>query len=664
MLRVLGQLLVLGVYAVFGACAEATVDARYFAERVYPVLEKAGCATCHNPDGVASATRLRFPESGASGEAIERFGRSLATLTDSRSADQSLLRTKPTLRVPHTGGKRIAPDSEEERVLARWVHHLVTISPEERSEAPPGNAKNPTAVARGSALRRLTHSQYNHTVRDLLGDESSPADQFPPEDFVNGFKGQFQAQSTGPLLEDAYSSAAERLARSAFRGGDSRGLVPCRPKSERDSVCAAAFVRRFGLKTFRRPLHDAEAARYTRLLLSAAAAEHDFYRGAQVVVEAMLQSPHFLYRVERGADPGMRGYERASALSYMFWDSMPDGDLLKSAGAGELDTPAGYERAARRLISDPRARRPVDQFVTEWMRFDRLLTAVKDRRLFPQFTPELALSMTEETRRLIADTVWNKRSFMRVFDADYAFLNSDLAAIYDLPAPSGEFSRVAFPPETDRAGIPGQGTFLALTSKPAETSPTARGLFVREQFLCQHVPDPPPGVDTTLPPVSEAKPMTNRERLATHLSNPSCASCHTLIDSIGFGLERFDAIGKRHQKMKVTVAGMAHDSRKASPKTFELELDSSAQIAGLPNSEFTSPKGLGKVLAASPQCQECVVKQLFRYQSGRLETPADRPALRRAFEDFKASGFQFTELMISLARWTEFPPGEQHAEAE
>jgi len=441
-----------------------------------------------------------------------------------------------------------------------------------------------------------------------------------------------------------------------------QGLIPCRPQRSDDHACASSLVKSFGLKAFRRPLRESEANRYVGLLISAASKEYDFFKGAQAAVEAMLQSPQFLYRVEGGRDANLRGYERASTLSYFFWESVPDQELLRSAASGELNTREGFERAARRMVRDRKANRCIDEFVAEWLRFDRVVNAVKDRRLFPQFSPEVALSMTEETRRLISDAVWNNRNFMRIFDADYAFLNSDLAGIYELPAPAEEFGRVQFPSDSDRAGIPGEGTFLALTSKPSETSPTARGLFVREQFLCQHVPDPPPGVNTNLPPVTEAKPMTNRERLALHLSNPACASCHDLIDSIGFGLERFDAIGKRHEKLKLTVLSMAHDAQKQTPKTLELDLDASARIAGLPDSNFTSPKGLGRVLSASPQCQQCVVKQLFRYASGRVETPADGPVLRRVFADFKASDFQFQELMVSLAKWIEFPPGAQDAE--
>jgi len=369
----------------------------------------------------------------------------------------------------------------------------------------------------------------------------------------------------------------------------------------------------------------------------------------------MLQSPAFLFRTENGAEPGRRAYEAAARLSYFIWDSMPDDALLRAAAAGELSTPAAVEKAARRMLADPKAHRSVDEFVSEWMRFDRVVTAVKDRRSFPQFTPELAVAMTEETRRLIADAVWNNRNFLDVFTARYAFLNADLAAVYGLPAPAGEFERVDFPAASDRAGIAGEGSFLTLTSKPGETSPTARGLFVREQFLCQHVPDPPPGVNTNLPPLSAEKPQTLRERLGEHVSNPSCASCHNLIDPVGFGLEKFDAIGRRQEKVKATILP-AHMEKDKKPITVELPIDSSGRIAGIPDSDFSSPQELGRVLAASPQCQECLVKQLFRYQAGRPETPADRELIRRSFEDFRVSHFRLQSLIIALAKWSEFPP--------
>jgi hypothetical protein len=334
---------------------------------------------------------------------------------------------------------------------------------------------------------------------------------------------------------------------------------------------------------------------------------------------------------------------------------MPDDALLRSAARGDLDTPQGFEKIARQMLDDPRAKQALDEFVAQWMRFDRVLTSTKDRRKFPQFSRETAFAMTEETRRFIGDLIWKDQDFTTLFTADYGYLNADLAAVYKLPAPASEFTRVSFPTESERAGLLGQALFLALTSKPDETSPTARGLFVREQFLCQKVADPPPGVNTNLPPISAAKPQTNRERLAEHTLNKSCSGCHSLIDPIGFGFEKFDAIGGRRDKLPLAFG--ERRNREVPPKIVELNLDTSGFVAGIQDSKFSSPKELGAVLARSPLCQECIVRQYFRYIVGRTEAAADRPLIRQVTEDFQRSKFRFRELIISLLRNREFPGG-------
>jgi len=618
------------------------VEPSYFASTVYPVLQKAGCQGCHNPDGVAAGTRLHFPDPGAPAATVENFGLSLKGLTDPADPGKSLLLNKPTRRIAHAGGKRIAPDSPEEGILRSWVDYLSTTKAVAKKEA------EVSVAPIGPVLRRLTHLQYNNTVRDLLGDEGNLAEQFPPEDFVNGFKNQYQSQSISPLLAEAYSSAAEKLAQNAFRGGDSHNLIPCK---QTEPGCAEKFVQSFGQKAFRRPLLKEETERYVRLLKT----QKQFLAGAQLVLEAMLQSPAFLLRTDTTQS---KDYERASRLSYFLWNTMPDAALFRSAAAGELGTPQGVETAARRMLKDPKARATLDDFVAQWLRFDRLLNTIKDRTTFPQYGPELALAMTEEARRLVADLVWNNGDFMKIYSADYAFLNSGLAELYKVKAPADDFGKVTLPPDTERSGILGQGLFLGLTSKPTETSPTSRGLFVREQFLCQDVPQPPPGVSTNLPVLTKEKPQTNRERLGSHLTNESCASCHTLIDPIGFGFEKFDAIGQRREKQKLTfrpARGEDKDKEKKS-ETVMLALDTSGYVAGIRDSEFTAPRTLGKVLASSEQCQECVVKQLFRYESGRKETPADRLIIRQSFEEFKRSGFRFQDLMVSLIKLSIFQP--------
>jgi hypothetical protein len=427
-------------------------------------------------------------------------------------------------------------------------------------------------------------------------------------------------------------------------------LIPCKPSA----VCRARFVREFGLKAFRRPLDPEEQKRYETLMNR----EPEFLKGAQLVVEAMLQSPNFLFRLDETSDPALKPYVAASRLSYSLWDTMPDDELFRAAARGGLSTPQAIESTARRMLRDPRAREALNEFVSQWLRFDRILTASKDRRKYPQFQPETALAMTEEARTFVGDLVWNDRNFMDLFTANYGFVNVELAPIYQVPAPAREFERVAFPAGSERAGILGQALFLALTAKPEDSSPTSRGLFIREQFLCQHVPDPPAGVNTNLPPPMEARPQTNRERMSEHTDNPTCATCHRLIDPIGYGFEKFDAIGARREKFTLQFYTDRGEGRRTNIRNVDLDIDPKGYVAGIPDSAFTSPAELGAVMAKSAQCQECMVKQYFRYTLGRTETPADGPVIRALLQRFQTSQFRFKELMILLARLREFPDSE------
>src|SRR5205823_6006730 len=491
-------------------------------------------------DGVASATRIHFPEKGASAEQIQTFGLSLAPLVDRANPASSLLFNKPTNRIRHTGGERIKPGSDQEKILTQWINYLASASDESLAAARRHLSESPGATKQNELVRRLTHSQYNNTVRDLLGDFSRPAQRFPPEDYVDGFRNQLRYQSMPPLLVEAYSTAAEKAALNAFRAGDVNNLVPCKPASATDAKCRDQFVRTFGLRAFRRPLRDAEFQRYGAAFSAQARASGKFLEGARAVVEAMLQSPKFLFHTEAGPDGRSVDYGTVSRLSYFLWDTMPDKALLDAAAKGELRTPDGRERAARRMLDNPLAGQALDEFFSQWLRFDRVLNAFKERRRYPEFSPEMAAAMVEETRRLLQHLVSNNGNFMELLTADYGFLSSDLATLYKLPAPPGEFEMAHFPADARRAGFLGHGSFLAATAGPVETSPTARGIFVREQLLCQHVPLPPPGVNTTLPDPTAEKPLTRRQRLAEHTDNATCASCHKLMDPIGFGLENYD----------------------------------------------------------------------------------------------------------------------------
>jgi hypothetical protein len=364
----------------------------------------------------------------------------------------------------------------------------------------------------------------------------------------------------------------------------------------------------------------------------------------------MLQSPSFLFHFEDGPNGASRQYGIASRLSYFLWDTMPDAELLRAAAAGEFETAANIRKVALRMMDTPQARRAFEGFVGQWTRFDRVLASVRNARQYTDFNPSLLASMTEETKHLFNHLVWGDKNFMEMFSADYTFLSARLAQLYGLNAPPEDFGLVKYPAGSKRAGILGHAGFLTLTGNPTETSPTARGLYVRENFLCQEVPPPPPGVDPTLPAVSAEKPMTTRERLGTHVNNRSCSSCHNLIDPIGFGLEGFDNVGRFREKVTIRTAQLrdAVTNEQTASKDIDLPLDTKGYIQGIPNSEFSNAAGLGKILAGDRTCQRCVVKQIFRYATGRHEAESDQKQLDAMYDVFQKSNFRFRELVLAL----------------
>lgn len=647
------------------ASPAAAAEAPALATSAAVVAERAGCRECHNPEGVASDTRFVMLEAGSSTEAAKQATAALLELVDRRRPGESRLLRKPTKRVMHEGGQKIVPGSAEERTWIAWVTALAAAAPGRAPELatrllmPDPHA---TATERGG-FRRLTSSQYDNTVRDLLGDVTRPGRDLPPEDFVDGFRNQYQAQSVSPALAEGWASAAQRLAADAaeaVRLGDPRKLLPCRlARAGQDRACQRRFVQELGRRAFRRPLDEAEVRRFVALF----GRERQPAEGLRLVIEAMLRSPSFLYLTDGGPSPSSRVWGRASRLSYFLWNTMPDDALLAAAAAGTLDTVEGLRRVVTRMIDDPRARVGFGQFIGEWLRTDRVRTTFKDKRQFARFTPETAAAMAEETEHFALALAFGAGStdrggdFRELVTARYTYANAELATLYGLPTPPGDgIARVPYPDSVDRAGILGHGSFLAGTSKPTDTSPTARGLFVREHLLCQKVPTPPPGVNMNLPPIVADKPQTNRERLAIHLSEESCARCHNLVDSIGYGFEKLDAIGAHQEKLKILPLQEKGAPEPAEPvKAVELPIDTRGSVAGLKDATFSSVRELGEILAKSELCQQCMVKQLFRYATGRKEAPQDRAVIERAFAAFKASGFRMRALLEAIAVFTEFP---------
>ncbi len=488
------------------------------------------------------------------------------------------------------------------------------------------------------AFPRLTQAHYFNSVRDLLG----PGLPTPPlEPDTNPYLFFTIGAASTTLSENGaqlYEEAADLISRAVFDDPARReALLGCVPAAPGDG-CVAGFITAFGRRAFRRPLGADEQARW--LAVATDLADGDPWRGVQLAVAGMLQSPNFLYRVELGEpdprDPTRHRYsnhEIASRLSYLLWNTTPDDLLLDAADAGELVTDAGIEAQAERLLADPRSRAAVQDFFAQFLDLGRLDGITRDPALFPLFTPTLAASARAEIDLLIDDLVYRRDTDVRqLFSTRHTFVNSELAALYGLAADGATpitFVPVDLPEDGPRAGLLTLAGFLLMNSHETETSPTRRGKYVRERVLCQPVPPPPDNVDTNLPD-DGGEAHTLREKLEEHRANPTCAGCHAFIDPPGFLFETFDEIGnfRTHNR-----GGY--------------ELDASGDLDGIP---LTGARDLADLLVDDVRVGRCMITQLFRHTSGRLEADTERIGLQGLDDEFAAAGFRFRALLVDFIK--------------
>ncbi len=499
----------------------------------------------------------------------------------------------------------------------------------------------PGFVPGPQVLPRLTELQYRNAVGDLLG---TPLPGVELEADTNPYLFYAIGSASTTLSElgaQQYEEAADAL--TAFVWDDVArrdALVGCTPATGGDA-CASEFVARFGRRAFRRPLSEVELARW--LAVSETLAEGDPWRGLRLATSGMLQSPYFLYRVELGeADPDDASrlrytpYEMAGRLSFLLWNSVPDETLLQAAEDGELQTREGLEAQARRLLADPRARASVQAFFGQYFDLGRLSGITRDAEVYPSFSATMVDSMRTEVQLLIDDIVYRRDADIRgVFSTRTTFVNTELAALYDIEAPPGasaiSFAPAELPEDGPRAGLLTLGAFLAMNAHETETSPTLRGKYLRERVLCMEVPAPPDDADTNVPDPSEGG--TLRERLEEHRANPACASCHAFIDPPGFLFENFDS------------AGAYRTLDNGSP------IDASGELDGI---ELDDARALADVLADNEFVGPCMVRQLFRHASARLETDAERGALDDLSARFARGHYRFSELLVELVSHESF----------
>jgi hypothetical protein len=388
-------------------------------------------------------------------------------------------------------------------------------------------------------------------------------------------------------------------------------------------------------RAWRRPAEPDEVDRLMALVTTILSEGGTFDEALKYGMMSILVSPHFVYRVETVPDPTstepveLDDYEVASRLSYFLWSSMPDDELLAAAAAGELSTPDQIEAQVRRMIADPKAAALVDNFGGQWLFIRGVDDAVKDPIAYPGFDDALRASMKEEMRRFFDSFVHSERDMRELLTATEGEIDEVLAEHYGAPGVTG-WQQVDLA-SLDRGGILGQAGLLTVESYPARTSPVIRGKFVLGQLLCDEPPPPPPGVEGLDENIDA---QTLREQLEQHREDPTCASCHVVMDELGFALEHFDATGAWRDEDRgfpIDALGMLPDG-----------------------TSFYGAREMSDVIAQDPRFPLCMVEKLYTYALGRVPTNTDNPYIDEVEQQFAAQGYTFEALAVAIARSDAF----------
>jgi hypothetical protein len=504
---------------------------------------------------------------------------------------------------------------------------------------PPAAGPCATSEAFFSPLRRLTRQEYNRTIRDLLGDDSAPADRFPADEVSGGFGNNAAVLGVSPLLAEKYQEAAEALAARAVQ--DLGALVGCDPVRTGEEACARAFVERFGARAYRRPLTPTERDRLLAVF-AVGRTGGSFGEGIEVTLRAILQAPAFIYRAEHGrpARPGeklvgLTGHEVATRLSYFLWGTMPDARLFEAAARDALATPAQVAAQARQMLADPRARPAVVEFHRQWLGLAALDHLSKDREAYPEFDAPLAAAMAAETAAFVEDVVFGGAGTLgALLTSTRGFVSPALARLYGVSG--GDGRQPVTLPASERAGLLTQAGLLSVHALPDQSSPVHRGKMIREQILCDQMPPQPPNLMVSPPEVDPRRPT--RERFAQHAEDPACSGCHRLMDPIGFGFEAYDGIGR----FRTSDGGRA--------------VDASGELVDTEDADgpFRGARELADRLAGSRDVRDCAATQWYRFAFGRLEGPGDECSLRGLRAAFDAAGGDVRELLVALTTTEAF----------
>jgi hypothetical protein len=421
-----------------------------------------------------------------------------------------------------------------------------------------------------------------------------------------------------------------------------RRILFCRPTSAADeTACARKILSTLARRAYRQPVSDVDMARLMEIFQSGRKKDN-FEAGIENGLQVILTSPRFLFRTEidpanvaAGSSYRLGDLELASRLSFFLWSSIPDDELLGLAEKGRLKEPAVLDAQVQRMLADPRSHALVSNFAGQWLFLRNLQSARPDGPTFPNFDDNLRQAYRRETEMLFESIMRENRSVVDLLNANYTFVNERLAKQYGIPNVYGSHFRRVTLTNPARFGLLGQGSVLTVTSYPNRTSPVLRGKWILENILGTPPPPPPPGV----PPLKEneegAKPRSVRELLEQHRETPACATCHAVMDPLGFSLENFDATGEWRKK------------------DFSGPIDPSGQLAD--GTKVNGPESLRAALMRHPdQFVNTMTEKMLTYALGRGLEYYDMPVVRSIVKDSSKSNYRFTTLVMGIVKSTPF----------
>jgi hypothetical protein len=513
----------------------------------------------------------------------------------------------------------------------------------------PGIQRMAVALVRPTETKKAEAKPPEKKAPDPKPAEGKPADPKAPEK-----KAEAKAPDADPVPEldlESFVLVGPMDPRPAFQRRVT-AAVAGKPKAEQSKE----ILRQFASRAYRRPASDGEIARLVKLVDATESKGGKWEAGIQLALQAVLVSPKFLFRVELDDRPDANDahpiteHQLASRLSYFVWSTMPDEELLSLAGKGQLT--ANLDKQVQRMLKDARARSLVDNFAVQWLQIRRIHTISPDGGLFPAFNNRLREDMLQETEMFVESVFREDRSILDLIGADYTFMNERLARHYGIadtngnkigqkPAKQGGqpirgdgFVRVSLQ-GGERGGLITQASVLTVTSNPTRTSPVKRGRWVLEQILGTPPPPPPPNVPELNEAPAAVQAGSLRQRMEQHRANPNCANCHKNMDSIGFALENYNAVG----------AWRAKDGN--------FEIDAEGVFA-----DGTSFKGFPELrkilLAKKDKFARCLAEKLMIFGIGRGVEPSDERALDRIQAALARDQYKFSTLVAEIVKSDPF----------